>query len=211
MAVRDTTRSVRLLLLCSRSDDRRFRAAARATFCRTCRARACDHARNVLRGRRLFQRASQSTGSRYFEMELTSHKPPTTPGTFSGLPRPQRSLLRLFASPMRSARSCGLKPQQCPETFFLFGGTGPLLGRAKHIGSLGIGEHVTFLGTVPDMSTLYTAAGLVMLTSSKEFTPNVLIEAQATGISVVATPGFSSMEAVGEGVTGLSIRPIARH
>jgi glycosyltransferase involved in cell wall biosynthesis len=48
-------------------------------------------------------------------------------------------------------------------------------------------DTLRFLGTFPDMSSIYHQASIFVLTSQHEGTPNVLLEAMATGLPVVAT------------------------
>jgi glycosyltransferase involved in cell wall biosynthesis len=93
--------------------------------------------------------------------------------------------------------------QQEPNAFFLLCGDGPLRYQTKQLAwSLGVGERIQFMGVAEDIELVFAASDLVMLTSLKEGTPNVLIEAQAMGLPVVATAAFGSAEAVEDGVTG---------
>jgi glycosyltransferase involved in cell wall biosynthesis len=58
----------------------------------------------------------------------------------------------------------------------------------RQAASLGLrSDTLRFLGTFPDMSSLYHQASIFVLTSEHEGTPNVLLEAMATGLPVVAT------------------------
>jgi glycosyltransferase involved in cell wall biosynthesis len=53
---------------------------------------------------------------------------------------------------------------------------------------------------------VYALLDVLLLTSTMEGTPNVLIEAQATGRPVVATDVGGTREAVKDGVTGILVR-----
>jgi glycosyltransferase involved in cell wall biosynthesis len=89
------------------------------------------------------------------------------------------------------------------DVLFLLFGEGPLEYRARQLAwSLGIGDRVLFPGVAKDIAFAFAAADLVMLTSLKEGTPNVLIEAQAMGLPVVATAAYGSAETVEDGITG---------
>jgi glycosyltransferase involved in cell wall biosynthesis len=59
----------------------------------------------------------------------------------------------------------------------------------KLTGSLGLGERVRFLGAVPQeqLAEYYGAADALVLASSREGWPNVLLEAMACGTPVVST------------------------
>ena len=56
-------------------------------------------------------------------------------------------------------------------------------------GSLGLGERVRFLGAIPQeqLAEYYGAADALVLASSREGWPNVLLEAMACGTPVVST------------------------
>ncbi|RMD90416.1 MAG: glycosyltransferase family 4 protein [Alphaproteobacteria bacterium] len=73
-----------------------------------------------------------------------------------------------------------------------------------HAAALGVGERVHFLGGVPhdELRTVYSAADLLVLASSREGWPNVLLEALACGTPVVATAVNGSPEVVREAVAG---------
>ncbi len=62
----------------------------------------------------------------------------------------------------------------------------PLLERQA--AALGLcSDALRFLGRIPDMSSTYQQSTIFVLTSEHEGTPNVLLEAMATGLPVVAT------------------------
>jgi glycosyltransferase involved in cell wall biosynthesis len=59
-----------------------------------------------------------------------------------------------------------------------------------------------FLGSISDMSSIYQQAAVFVLTSEHEGTPNVLLEAMAAGLPVVATNAGGIPEIVQHGRTG---------
>lgn len=65
-----------------------------------------------------------------------------------------------------------------------------------------LGKRVRFLGWVEDLSALYAALDVVVLTSRNEGTPVSLIEAGAAGRPVVATRVGGVSEVVDDGATG---------
>ena len=69
--------------------------------------------------------------------------------------------------------------------------------------ALGLLPHgVQILGSVSDVSSLYQQADICVLTSDHEGTPNVLLEAMATGLPVVATKVGGVPDIVFHGQTG---------
>jgi glycosyltransferase involved in cell wall biosynthesis len=82
-----------------------------------------------------------------------------------------------------------------PEVVFLIAGTGPLESQlSAEAKTLGICDHVRFLGHVSDRVTLYHALDAMLMTSDFEGTPMTLLEAMASGVPVVA----SSVDGVAE-------------
>jgi glycosyltransferase involved in cell wall biosynthesis len=69
-------------------------------------------------------------------------------------------------------------------------GEGPRRGRLEmQIRESGLTDHVRLVGTVPhdELSTWYSAADIFALASEREGCPNVVLEAMACGLPVVAT------------------------
>lgn len=80
-----------------------------------------------------------------------------------------------------------------------------LLGQAEREGLLPDG--VMFGGVVEDMAAFYRSADVFLLTSDYEGTPNVVLEAMACGLPVVATKAGGIPDVVEHGVTGLLADP----
>jgi glycosyltransferase involved in cell wall biosynthesis len=68
--------------------------------------------------------------------------------------------------------------------------------------SLGLRDHVHFLGEVDFVNSLYRAASVFCLLSESEGLPNVVLEAMAAGVPVVATNAGGTTEVVVDGQTG---------
>ncbi len=64
-------------------------------------------------------------------------------------------------------------------------------------------DHVVFAGSVADPAAYYEQADVAVLASDWEGTPNVLLEAMASGLPVVATAVGGIPEIVTHGITGL--------
>ncbi len=70
----------------------------------------------------------------------------------------------------------------------IIAGDGPLLPDLKNqISHLGLEESVELRGIVPDPRSIYREADILALTSDWEGTPNVVLEAMACGLPVVAS------------------------
>lgn len=70
------------------------------------------------------------------------------------------------------------------------------------VDSLGIRSRFKFLGTRSDVADIYNICDVVVLTSRREGTPNVLLEAMASGVPVVATDVADNAVHVPNGHTG---------
>lgn len=91
----------------------------------------------------------------------------------------------------------------------LIAGEGPERTTLRDLANrLGVAERVRFLGNVPhyDLQKIYAAADVLVLASSREGWPNVLLEAMACGTPVVASPIWGNPEVVGEPAAGLLMK-----
>ena len=93
-----------------------------------------------------------------------------------------------------------------PDCHFVIFGTGPLR-RAVEAAAVqsGLGEKLHCPGTIADAAMALSLFDVFLLTSRAEGTPNVILEASALGVPVVATEAGGSGEAIDEGVTGYLI------
>jgi glycosyltransferase involved in cell wall biosynthesis len=87
---------------------------------------------------------------------------------------------------------------------FYVAGSGPLAGRVQAgIAARGLGDRVTMLGWVPDLTAQYARARVIFLPSRWEACGLVLIEAGARGCPAVATRVEGVPEVIRDGVNGL--------
>ena len=97
---------------------------------------------------------------------------------------------------------------QLPEFDLLIVGEGPLRDSLLALtGRLGLGERVKLVGTRPhgELPTVYSAADILILASSREGWANVLLEAMACGTPVVATNIWGNPEVVRDHAAGLIV------
>lgn len=86
-----------------------------------------------------------------------------------------------------------------PEATLVIAGAGPDRASLQAlVHKLGLNERVIFTGALPheELPALYSAADVLVLASSREGWPNVLLEAMACGTPCVATPVWGSGEVV---------------
>ena len=76
----------------------------------------------------------------------------------------------------------------------------------KLAGDLGISRAVDFLGAIEDVSTFLRGARFLVHTSESEGCPNVVMEAMACGLPVVAMDAGDIPYLVEEGRTGFVVR-----
>ncbi len=89
-------------------------------------------------------------------------------------------------------------------------GSGPEhhFGKAQRLAtSLGIAEHVHFLGPRGDVDRLYRMLDIKVLATHFEGTPNVVLEAMATGLPTVVTDVSDNRRVVQDGKTGYLVPP----
>ena len=93
-----------------------------------------------------------------------------------------------------------------PDWQLLIAGEGPERARLLSLAArLGVAGRVRLLGPLPhaELSTLYSAADLSMLSSSREGWANVLLESMACGTPVIASPIAGNPEVVQSREAGL--------
>jgi len=87
-------------------------------------------------------------------------------------------------------------------------GEGPERGSLEALASrLGVSDHVVFAGMRDDVERVLRAADVFVLCSRTEAFPNVVLEAMATGLPVVATDVGSVREMVDAGESALVVDP----
>jgi asparagine synthase (glutamine-hydrolysing) len=110
--------------------------------------------------------------------------------------------------PLTFIEVCKRIVADCPDVRILIAGMGPLWRELEQkIQDYGLANHVRLLGRRDDVYALMTLATTLLLTSTKEGMPNVVVEAQALGTAVVATDAGAVPDIIEHGKTGF-IRPI---
>lgn len=92
-----------------------------------------------------------------------------------------------------------------PDTDLLIAGDGEEEPRLRALSAkFGVASRVRFLGQVPheELPAIYGAADALVLASSREGWPNVLLESMACGTPVVATRVWGSPEVVADAAAG---------
>ena len=96
---------------------------------------------------------------------------------------------------------------ELPDVRFLIAGEGPQRASlTEQAQGLGLNGTVEFLGERGDMNELFRDAAVFWLTSSWEGLPNVVIEAMASGLPVVATDVGGTRELFTSGREGFLVR-----
>jgi L-malate glycosyltransferase len=89
--------------------------------------------------------------------------------------------------------------QQLPDVEFLLAGDGPLRHEfQREAQGLGLGNSVVFLGDRRDIPAVLAAMDVAVLTSDSESLSNVILEAMAAGLPVVAYRGGGNPELVND-------------
>jgi glycosyltransferase involved in cell wall biosynthesis len=96
----------------------------------------------------------------------------------------------------------------CHTARFVVVGDGPERPSLQTLASnLGIADRVTFTGIRSDVDEILRLSDVFVLPSRTEAFPNVILEAMASGLPVVATDVGSVRELVDEGKTGYRVPP----
>jgi len=93
-----------------------------------------------------------------------------------------------------------------PDATLLIVGEGPEKEHLRQLaGRLGIGARVRFLGTLPQVKLCdyYNSADALVLASSREGMPNVMLESLACGTPVIAAPFESAAEVINTPAAGM--------
>jgi glycosyltransferase involved in cell wall biosynthesis len=129
---------------------------------------------------------------------------------FSGKPG---TLLMLFASAFVEVKRPDLALHVCGELVkrgvalkLLMAGSGPMRTSLEALADeLGIQKHVSWLGHRENLQSVLQGVDMLLHTTKGEAFGNVLIEAMACGIPIVATRSGAAPEIIEEGVTGLLV------
>jgi glycosyltransferase involved in cell wall biosynthesis len=105
---------------------------------------------------------------------------------------------------------------QVPDLLYVISGEGddPARGEGglratleQQVRTLGLTDHVRFLGYYPDVRTVLHAADLLVSPSLREGMQVAVLEAMAAGLPIVATAIGGTPDAVEDGQTGLLVPP----
>ncbi|GIW43731.1 MAG: hypothetical protein KatS3mg077_1013 [Candidatus Binatia bacterium] len=104
---------------------------------------------------------------------------------------------------LRAAKELGVR---FPQARFAIAGEGPLRRALEALaGEFGLAERVAFLGERGDLEVVLREAHVFWLTSRWEGMPNVLLEAMACGLPVVATDVGGCREVIGDAGGGVVV------
>lgn len=122
---------------------------------------------------------------------------------YLGSLEPRKNVLdlpRMLAGPVRSSAD---RPP-----FLVIAGKGPLESRLLgEIARVGVSDSAAYLGFVDDPLSLVRVAGCVVLLSSAEGVPQVLVQAAALGTPFVAYAADGVAELLDLGADGVSVEP----
>jgi glycosyltransferase involved in cell wall biosynthesis len=99
--------------------------------------------------------------------------------------------------------------KRMPQSMFFMVGEDRGIGRrlCEMVRTLNLKDHVRFLGQRHDIADILVASDLAVLPSHEEGFSNVILEAMAAGLPVVATRVGGNPEAIVEGQTGWLVPP----
>ncbi len=119
---------------------------------------------------------------------------------FAGRLAPEKGLPVLFEACVR-ARSRGLAVR------LLLAGPGDSAPVGRLLSSLGLDQHALLLGPLADLEPFWDRCDALVLSSHSEGCANVLLEAMARGVPVIATRVGGTPEIVRHGVDGWLVPP----
>ncbi len=106
-------------------------------------------------------------------------------------------------NPLLMVESAARVVKQIPSARFFIAGDGPLREEVqKRIDELGMGSAFRLLGIRRDIPELLRNIDVLALCSDREGCPNVVLEAMASGLPVVATEAGGTDQLVKDGLTG---------
>jgi len=118
---------------------------------------------------------------------------------------PRKNVLELPRL-LRHLMAPGVSSTTSPRPFLVVAGDGPLGGRLRRdLRAAGVADDARLLGFVPDPRPLVAAADAVVLLSSAEGVPQVLVQAAAAGVPFVAYAVDGVNELLGLGATGVAV------
>jgi len=104
-------------------------------------------------------------------------------------------------------KAAALLPRDAPWNIYIFGEGEKKAGLEKMSRSLGVGERVKFMGGVSDTAEIFPGLDIFVLPSLWEGLPNVVIEACASSLPVVAAGAGGVREIVKDGRSGFIVPP----
>ena len=125
-----------------------------------------------------------------------------------GAERVVGSVFRFYPEkdPLLWLRGCALVAARRKDVRFLLVGEGPMRPRIEaEAARLGLSERLHLVGELDDPAVALAAMDVFMLASVLEGRPNVVLEAQAAGVPVVATDVGGMAETLDPGRTGLVV------
>ncbi len=96
----------------------------------------------------------------------------------------------------------------CPSVRFCVVGEGPLLAQLMaRVRQLGLEDHFTFLGLVPNVAAFLRSCDILVRPSLTEGMPLTALEAMACGLPVIASDVGGTSEILHHGETGFLVKP----
>ena len=108
--------------------------------------------------------------------------------------------------PLLFIKSCILILKRRPLSMVVLIGDGPMLKQIKFvIETSGVKDRIKLIGIARDTKRFLKMSDILILTSHKEGSPNVLIEAQSVGCPVLTTAAGGAVETLIHGKTGFIV------